>query len=334
MRTGYRILLFAAAAAVTSRAVSIEPADKTAPLDEMRLAEDVYALRPDLAVGNPSVIVVRDGREAVLIDAGMPDNGAALREWMKAHGIDRVRYLVLSHDHTDHVWGANALGADSPAVIATAQQAQRLSAGVLHGTNDRLDPRVRPTLLVESELSLRTATQTLRIVRPPHRRSHTNGDLFVFIQPADVLYAGDHLFAGRFPVIDRESGGDLWGYLANVEWLIEEMSDSTRWIAGHGSFAPEAWVSYSRAEVAEWVSRLRESIAEIAALKAQGLTLEAAQARGVGERFGDLGQRPRFVKPEAWIASVYAAIEDREKRHFYGRINPGPDCAASKAAID
>lgn len=311
---------------------SIALAETTVRLDEMRLAEQVYALRPDLAIGNPSVIVVRDGREGVLIDAGTPDNGKILRDWLKGRGIDRIRFLILSHDHTDHVWGAQTFAGDTPTVIATAEQAARLSADVLHGTNEALDPRVRPTLWVEGGLTLRVGSQSLRIFRPLYRRSHTDGDLFVFIQPANVLYAGDHLFADRFPVVDTEGGGNLWGYLANVDWLVGQTNDTTRWIAGHGAFSPREWRSYSRAEVAAWLSRLRASIAEISKMRSEGFTLEAAQTRGVGKQFEDLGERPRFVKPAAWIASVYLALDQCEQSTRERSAPTEPSCVNASAS--
>ena len=330
-RIAHRASACIGALAAAAAASAAPPAAAPVLLDELRLAEQVYALRPDLAIGNPTILVVRDGRDAVLIDAGIPENGPVLRSWLADHGIDRVRYLIFSHDHTDHVWGAQTFVADAPTVIATAEQAARLTAGPLHGTNDTLDRRVHPALWVDDQLVLKAGSQTLRILRPPYRRSHTDGDLFVRIEPADVIYAGDHLFADRFPVIDRESGGDLWGYLANVEWLAIQMRESTRWIAGHAAFAPAEFTTYSRAEVSAWVTLLRASIAEIAQTRASGVGLEAAQARGLSARFSSLGERPRFVKPEAWIETVYRALEDCDHRPREIRGSAVPACGAAPA---
>jgi len=42
---------------------------------------------------------------------------------------------------------------------------------------------------------------------------HTDGDAVIFFKHAHVVHMGDLFFNGSFPFIDRNSGGDLMGYV-------------------------------------------------------------------------------------------------------------------------
>ena len=308
----FRTLSLLAGMALLGSASAAEPPEVS--LDALQLAPWVYALRPNVAIGNPSIVAIIDQGEALLIDAGIPDNGPVLRDWLRERGVTRVRYIATTHYHTDHVWGLENFAGDRPVVLATAEQATRLAVGGTATKGQALDTRVQPQLLVEDRLQLRFGGQQITLMRPPHRASHTDGDLLAWIQPANVLVIGDHYIADRFPVIDLGGGGSLWGYLANLDWLQQLANPQTQWIPGHGHFEPTPWRSYRGEELAHWTQRLRDSVAVVAAARLDGLDLPALQERGLGEAFADLHQRPRFVKESAWIASVHAALEQCEAR--------------------
>ncbi len=54
--------------------------------------------------GDSTLIVLPDG-QTMLIDAGMRQYGSRLVENIKALGIDRIDYVVVSHNHPDHFGG-------------------------------------------------------------------------------------------------------------------------------------------------------------------------------------------------------------------------------------
>lgn len=60
----------------------------------------------DVGQGDASLIIC-DG-EAMLIDGGEPDQSSKIYAYLKEHGIDRIKYLVASHGHSDHVGGLSA----------------------------------------------------------------------------------------------------------------------------------------------------------------------------------------------------------------------------------
>ncbi len=59
-----------------------------------------------LDVGHGSCVVVRDGGDVVIVDAGP---GAALLEYLEREGIQRISAVLISHADADHIGGLAAL---------------------------------------------------------------------------------------------------------------------------------------------------------------------------------------------------------------------------------
>ena len=57
-------------------------------------------------VGQGDATLVMHGESAMLIDAGDASNGAAVREYIRGRGIEKLEYLVLTHPDSDHIGGA------------------------------------------------------------------------------------------------------------------------------------------------------------------------------------------------------------------------------------
>jgi len=69
----------------------------------------LYPGDPDPAKVRGGVAVVADDRGSVLVDAGQsPAHAREIRSAIEAAGLPPVRWLVYTHHHWDHVWGACA----------------------------------------------------------------------------------------------------------------------------------------------------------------------------------------------------------------------------------
>lgn len=279
-------------------------------LDALQLSENVWHLRPDAPAGNPSIIAVLDENKALLIDAGTPESAPLVRRWLSDHGVSKVSFIAYSHYHTDHVWGAESFTADGPVIIGTREQSVRLSSTGLTGPeSSKLNKSALPTVEVEEEKTVLFGEERIRLFRLQDRTSHTDGDLFASLERAHVIYVGDHYFAGKFPIIDTEGGGNLWGYLRNIDRLIAMADGQTVFIAGHGAFSPAPIATYSKLDFEAWRDRLVATIEFIRARKAQHKTKEEIIAEGLPAEFKAMGEKPRFVKEPAWIETVWNALD-------------------------
>lgn len=53
-------------------------------------------------------LIISDG-EALLIDTGEKENAQAVCEYIRAQGIDTIKYMLLTHQHSDHMGGASEI---------------------------------------------------------------------------------------------------------------------------------------------------------------------------------------------------------------------------------
>lgn len=56
-------------------------------------------------VGQGNCTLVKSGESAMLIDAGETDKGKDVVSYLKALGINKLDYIIASHQHTDHMGG-------------------------------------------------------------------------------------------------------------------------------------------------------------------------------------------------------------------------------------
>ncbi|SBT42368.1 MBL fold metallo-hydrolase [Micromonospora auratinigra] len=64
---------------------------------------------PDPLAIRPTVAVIADERGSVIVDAGQsPAHAREIRAGLAAAGLPAPRWLVYTHHHWDHVWGACA----------------------------------------------------------------------------------------------------------------------------------------------------------------------------------------------------------------------------------
>ena len=181
--------------------------------------------------------VVHDGAEAALVDPGTAsrEERTAVEAYVEAAGL-RVRHLLLTHAHVDHIFGcahfADRYGAaadwggwqlhpaDEPLLANAVVQ------GELFGV--RVDPPPAPTRRLAAGDTVEIGGATL-IAR--HAPGHSPGSV-VFVGDGLVL-GGDVLFAGSIGRTDLW-GGHLDTLIASIRRELLSLPDETVVYSGHG----------------------------------------------------------------------------------------------------
>ena len=231
------------------------------------------------AIANVGFIV---GRECVAtMDAGGSlEDGEALRRAIRLVTNLPIRYVILSHAHPDHVFGAAAFLEDKPAFVGHAKLPRALA---LRGEyyRARLESElgkakagtvVAPTLLVEHSRRIDLGDRVLELTA--HSTAHTDNDLSVFDSATATLLASDLLFVRRVPALD----GSLRGWLKELSGL--EAIPARRAVPGHGPASVD-WPA-AAAGLERYLNTL---LTETRAAIARGVTIdEAVNVVGQSER--------------------------------------------------
>jgi len=206
-----------------------------------------------LSVGDDGVLMIDDqfGPLAERIEAQLEELAGA-----------QPSYLLNTHWHGDHTGGNEHFGAH--AVVVAHHNVRRRLAGDAEMKGRLNEPPVAepglPVVTFDEGLSLHFNGEEVRVIHLPH--GHTDGDSIVWFTGSKVAHLGDHYFAGGFPFVDLTSGGDVEGFIANLDRIRELLPEDVTLIPGHGPVG--GWKAFDeyRAMVKECASRVRAALAE------------------------------------------------------------------------
>jgi quinoprotein relay system zinc metallohydrolase 2 len=179
--------------------------------------------------------ILGDEAVAVVDPGGSYVEGEALRAAIRVLTEKPIRYVILTHVHPDHIFGAAAFRRDHPDFVghaklpgALAQRGEYYLRRLHEALGEEADGSevVPPTVLVADRFDLDLGHRHLLLqARGP---AHTDTDLTVFDEKTRTFWLADLLFVDRVPVID----GSLVGWLKELNGLMAVAA--ARAVPGHG----------------------------------------------------------------------------------------------------
>ncbi|MDP3517926.1 MAG: MBL fold metallo-hydrolase [Pseudohongiella sp.] len=291
-----------AATLLMSGVVSAQVADNFFKVTHV--AGNVHMLEAPDTDGNIGVFSGPDG--VLLIDDRYDRDTENLLVAVRSISDADIRFLVNTHVHPDHIGGNNNLAAYGVTILAHDDVRVRMltelriprRGGI---TFPQPPPGALPVITYSDAISFHLNGEEVRVfIAPP---AHTDGDSFVHFLGSDVMHLGDVFRTNMYPIIDVYNGGSFLGMIAAMELAIELAGPDTKVIPGHGSGVS------NRAGMQEVLALLYDIRERVAALVAQGLTLEqtmvAAPTAHLDERWG---------KVPSWTASDLIPIVYEELR--------------------
>ena len=130
--------------------------------------------------------------ESFLVDPGA--YGERQKDYIKAQGIDKLKYILLTHGHFDHMLGVEKFRQEfSAKVVIHSLDEDKLSSAdkSLYSRFDRENPFM-PTsadILVKDGDKLDLGDETIEVIHTP---GHTKGGVCYKVR--DLLFTGDTLF--------------------------------------------------------------------------------------------------------------------------------------------
>ncbi|MGH7151242.1 MAG: MBL fold metallo-hydrolase [Planctomycetota bacterium] len=247
------------------------------------------------AGGNIGVSVGPDG--ILIVDDQFAPLAEKIRAALKSLGEGKLRFVLNTHWHGDHTGGNEVFGPEAP-ILAHANVRRRLEAGS-QGSRPRppAPKEALPVVTFDESLSVHFNGEEIRVLHYPH--GHTDGDSVIFFTKSNVVHLGDDFFAGRFPFVDLDSGGDVEGLARNVAELTGKIAPDAKLIPGHGPVSTLEDLKAYHAMLVETTGLVRERIAA-------GKTLEQAKAEGIPPKWASWGSG--FISTDRWIEIVHRSL--------------------------
>lgn len=269
---------------------------------------ETQALRGGLYVlkgAGANVVAWTGGDGLLVVDTGNAASAPQLLEALAKLSPDPVRLVVNTHWHPEHVGGNAALRRAGAEIIAHDDTRARMTSRQVMSAYDVEVPaaprEALPVVTFDDTLSVHLNGTRVLLAHVPG--AHTDGDLIVWWESANVMHLGDAYYAGEYPALDVANGGSLAGTVAAIETTLSRTDARTVIVPGHGAVSNRAELIAYRDMLVAVGTRVRELVEQGNSLDE---VLAARPTEAFDERYGQAG-----IGAERFVRLLYADLTAR-----------------------
>ena len=225
--------------------------------------QDVHALG---FLTNNLIVITSDG---VLIADGQ-NSPEATKKLVDAVGLltpQPIKYVVVCSEHGDHTGGHEAFPSTATFISSPVSQANLDRQAKAPSTNGR--KTIVPTVTVADRRVLKMGNTEIQILNSG--RSHTGGDLEVYLPQERVLFTSESFSSHIFPSMANAYPAE---WIQTVKKLRQ--IDATFVVPGHGFLDP---VPNMTREMAEFEQALEYVVGEVTRVHKTGVGVEEGLTR-------------------------------------------------------
>ena len=280
------------------RLTQMRAAGASTEIKTTKLYDNLYLLQG--AGGNMAVQTGADGK--ILIDSSYATAIPRLREALTALGADPAHLLINTHWHIDHTDGNEGMHQSGFTILAHSMTRERLSRPAemkLFGLSLPAAPDgALPTLAFDNSMRLWSNGDSLQLEH--FDAAHTDTDIYIRFEKANVLHMGDTWFNGFYPFIDESSKGNIGGMITAAEKGLNLAGPETKIIPGHGPLGTRAQLQATR----DMLSSVRDRVAK---LKQSGASEQEVLAKKPTADLDSVWAKGTFP-PDMFVGIVYRTV--------------------------
>ncbi len=208
------------------------------PIQSQPLAENLTLLSGP--GGNVVVLNGPDGK--IVVDTFLLPAWPKLKETLDGLGNAPLNTVIDTHWHVDHTDNNANLHAAGATVLAHDNTKTRMAEPHdsalfgLHFPAFPADALPQQTFSNSQKLQANGEIVMLQYFQP----AHTDSDIYIHFQKANVIHMGDTFFNGFYPVIDASTGGKIDGMIVAADKVLPLADNNTKIVPGHGPLGNKA----------------------------------------------------------------------------------------------
>ncbi|HEY7291617.1 MAG TPA: MBL fold metallo-hydrolase [Vicinamibacterales bacterium] len=264
-----------------------------------KIAGNFYTLE-----GQGGTIGVLAGPDGVfMVDAQFAPLSDKIIAAIKQISDGRIRLLVNTHVHPDHVGGNENIAKTGAVILARENLRARLAkpAPQANGQPGVPAPALAlPIITYDAPLTIHMNGEDVQLVPVPV--AHTDGDTMVYFPNANVIMTGDFYRSTGYPNIDRANGGTMNGMLAGFDAIVKLGRPDTKIVPGHGAIVDKAAVTAHK----EMMMAVRD---KVAALVRQNKTQDEVVAAKPTAEFDSKVTGATAATADRFVGQLYQEIK-------------------------
>ena len=277
---------------------SVRAQKGTVPIEAQKLADNLTLLSGP--GGNVVVLNGPDGK--FVVDTFLLPAWPKLKERLDGISNAPLKFVIDTHWHFDHTDNNALLHAAGATVLAHENTKKRMSEPHdlpvfgLHFDPSPAEALPQQTFATSHKLEANGETLALQHLAP----AHTDTDIYVHFQKANVIHMGDTFFNGMYPYIDSSTGGKIGGMIAAADKVLPLAGNYTKIVPGHGPVG-------NKADLAKFREMLVTTRDRVQKLKSAGKSVQEAVAE---EPLADLDAAwgKGMLNSDLFVQVVYRAL--------------------------
>jgi cyclase len=268
------------------------------PIQAQKLGENLTLLSGP--GGNVVVLNGADGK--LMVDTFVMPAWPQLKEHLDSIGKAPLKNVIDTHWHFDHTDNNAHVRAAGATILAHENTKTRMSQPHdlvplgLHFPPSPADALPQKTFKTSEKMQVNGEDLSIGYVPP----AHTDTDIYIHFQKANVLHTGDVYFNGLYPFIDGGTGGSVHGMIAGATKLIAMADAKTKIVPGHGPLGDKASLTKYR----EMLSAIHDNVQK---QKATGKSLKEVVASKPTKAF-DAEWGMGLFMPDVFAEIVYNTL--------------------------
>lgn len=221
---------------------------------------DMKALRRNTGIFTErggTIAWLLDPQGIAVVDTQFPEQAGHLIEQIRQQSQKPFDLVINTHHHGDHT-GGNIAFKDLAGKVVAHTNCRTNQERVAKERNAEAGQLYADTVF-DKQWSQRLGDEI--ITARYFGAGHTNGDVVVHFENADVAHVGDLVFNRRFPYIDKSAGADIRSWIQVLRSIRKTYSKDTLFVFGHAAEGYPVTGSHADLKAFEnYLSRLLQTV--------------------------------------------------------------------------
>ena len=167
----------------------------------------------------------------VVVDTQFVDPATHLIAELKKISSRPLNYLINTHHHGDHTGGNLAFKGFAEKVVGhTNCLANHQKTATAQKSEDK---QLFADTVFQDQWKARVGSELIKAHY--FGAGHTNGDIVVHFENANIAHMGDLMFNKRYPFIDRAGGANIQSWINVLDKTVAKFDKDTLFVFGHSA---------------------------------------------------------------------------------------------------